>query len=768
MKKHLLLFALLLLSWTIRAQSIEVSADHLSFEYAEGHSSVPQSLIISVSDLTDDLLIQFEGFQSAKFEVSLEEENGFVNSLSIPLGEFGNETEIFVRMKEGLAPDSYQNTIQITSTGVNSVDVLCTGTVNGAVALPSFTPSSGTFHGQQTVTINCQTEDANIYYTTNGEDPDESSTIYESEILIDKTTTLKAIGIKDGWNNSEIASALYTIQYHIHAEVSPLGSGEIIYDGQYWAYLDKDIDSNVGSITLQATPKTNYSFLNWEVEDNTLTNPYCEILVNNDHNMVANFELMNGNIQFSVVPENAGSIVFGGSQVIGQIATLTAIPENCYHFKQWDNGITTNPLVFTVGEGINNYTAIFELNNYSIIGNSNNNEFGSVTGGGDNYHCEETAELMAIPNEGFEFTRWDDGSTDNPRRIEVIGNASFTAIFDAKSTTINVIADPAEGGNVSGGGTYHGGDVCMVSAQTNEGYSFINWTEDDNIVSTNPTYSFTIEPSYWNNNRTLVAHFVQIPVIEIEPIQPICDGEALELIAPSIPDNYNGKWEISFDTSFTTPETYTDGQELRSRHNGWSLRFLAFNESDTISSNIETITVHSDIDENEIRPIEAKKHTDSTAYILIYPNLNDKDYKYQWYKADENGNYSPIENATKQYYYNPEGLADGEYKVYFGFQENERGELICGAFSEPYRVNNNSLQLVLYPNPSHNCNNVVVVNSCEGPAQLTIYSTDGRLLHTQTVSGSQATIGINLPQGIYVAYLTDGSGYTKVGKIIIQ
>ena len=62
----------------------------------------------------------------------------------------------------------------------------------------------------------------------------------------------------------------------------------------------------------------------------------------------------------------------------------------------------------------------------------------------------------------------------------------------------------------------------------------------------------------------------------------------------------------------------------------------------------------------------------------------------------------------------------------------------------------------------------MVMNDCNGPALLTIYSTDGRVLHTQTVTDSQATIGISLPQGVYVAYLTNKDGYTKVGKLIIH
>ena len=58
--------------------------------------------------------------------------------------------------------------------------------------------------------------------------------------------------------------------------------------------------------------------------------------------------------------------------------------------------------------------------------------------------------------------------------------------------TVNVTANPAEGGTVSGGGTYSQGTACTISATANEGYTFINWTKDGEVVSTEAVYSFTV------------------------------------------------------------------------------------------------------------------------------------------------------------------------------------------------------------------------------------------------------------------------------------
>jgi len=65
---------------------------------------------------------------------------------------------------------------------------------------------------------------------------------------------------------------------------------------------------------------------------------------------------------------------------------------------------------------------------YTITVKSNNAEWGTVTGGGT-YKGGETATLTAIPAAGYYFNCWNDGNADNPRKIVVDGNATFTAIF---------------------------------------------------------------------------------------------------------------------------------------------------------------------------------------------------------------------------------------------------------------------------------------------------------------------------------------------------
>lgn len=77
-------------------------------------------------------------------------------------------------------------------------------------ANPTFSPVAGAVLSGTEVTISSTTDGATIYYTTNGDDPTTSSATTQP-IVITTATTIKAIAVKDGCNNSSVASAAYTI-----------------------------------------------------------------------------------------------------------------------------------------------------------------------------------------------------------------------------------------------------------------------------------------------------------------------------------------------------------------------------------------------------------------------------------------------------------------------------------------------------------------------------------------------------------------------------
>ena len=110
-----------------------------------------------------------------------------------------------------------------------------------------------------------------------------------------------------------------------------------------------------------------------------------------------------------------------------ETATLTAIPNNGYRFVKWDDEVTDNPRTIVVTQD-STFTAIFEPNTFTITTAVNNKDMGSVTEGGEYAYGTEVT-LTATANTGYRFAQWSDGNTDNPRTITVTENKTYTAEF---------------------------------------------------------------------------------------------------------------------------------------------------------------------------------------------------------------------------------------------------------------------------------------------------------------------------------------------------
>lgn len=81
-------------------------------------------------------------------------------------------------------------------------------------------------------------------------------------------------------------------------------------------------------------------------------------------------------------------------------------------------------------------------------------------------------------------------------------NQLVLELLDGNSRFIRAIADPSTAGMVTGGGVYALDETCTLTAIPNPGCTFINWTENGEVVSVEPEFSFTV-----TENRALVAHF---------------------------------------------------------------------------------------------------------------------------------------------------------------------------------------------------------------------------------------------------------------------
>ncbi len=85
--------------------------------------------------------------------------------------------------------------------------------INPAITAPVFSVADNSVLGSEfSLSISATPADASIYYTLDGTDPTEASTLYNGPILINKNTLVKARAFKAFHNPSPISSAQYYLQ----------------------------------------------------------------------------------------------------------------------------------------------------------------------------------------------------------------------------------------------------------------------------------------------------------------------------------------------------------------------------------------------------------------------------------------------------------------------------------------------------------------------------------------------------------------------------
>lgn len=217
------------------------------------------------------------------------------------------------------------------------------------------------------------------------------------------------------------------------------------------------------------------------------------------------------NIAVNANPTEGGTVTGGGEYSAGQSCTVTATANTGYTFANWtENGtvVSTNAsYTFTV-EANRNLVANFSNITYTITVSANPSNSGTATGGGTYIHGQ-SCTVIATSADGYTFMNWTENgnvvSTNANYTFTVAGDRTLVANFEEQAPdtyNINVSPNPNVGGTVAGGGNYTEGEQCTVTAIANAGYTFVEWTENGEQVSTEANYTFTVA-----GNRTLVAEF---------------------------------------------------------------------------------------------------------------------------------------------------------------------------------------------------------------------------------------------------------------------
>ncbi|MBR3573307.1 MAG: chitobiase/beta-hexosaminidase C-terminal domain-containing protein [Bacteroidales bacterium] len=129
------------------------------------------------------------------------------------------------------------------------------------VSAPVITPNGGTYDSENIpdITVSCETADAIIYYTTDGTDPDENSSVYDGPIIINGSTTVKVLAVAENMLPSEIVTAQFTINQVYDVNVEETDNGTV------GAQPSSGVEGT--TITLSYTADDGYTFKKWIVYD---------------------------------------------------------------------------------------------------------------------------------------------------------------------------------------------------------------------------------------------------------------------------------------------------------------------------------------------------------------------------------------------------------------------------------------------------------------------------------------------------------------------
>ena len=572
-------------------------------------------------------------------------------------------------------------------------------------------------------------------------------------------------------------------QFVITAVVDPENGGTVIGEGTY-GYGQ--------NCTLIAVPTEGFAFVNWTKEDGepVSANDSCQFTVTEDLTLVAHFAEQSYTITAIINPAEGGSVDGTGTHSYGEPVTLKARANPGYAFVNWEdengNQISTDPTMFIIVTGDRTFVANFQgqQQNYSIHTLSDPDVGGNVSVSQNEAPQGTVITITITENLGFELDTITVYNTDNPSQTVQVTNNELNYEFTMPNYSVTVKAEFKQQEIDTPAPICSGESLDLdelVLPWFPPGYWQLSPTEDfapgSTIIYTNQAldasydgwylrYHVEISVYEWNSDVVqITVHSLAEMTLQGE--DNVSLDQEVEYMIVIEDQNNNADYSINWSVSDGQADvTILDNScKVTWKTTGTQQVSVTVTDETTGCTKLLVMDVNVTACIDNLQEIVAKDHKEGSetyVLILVYPNPNNEDYSYQWLYSSDGEIYHELTEGTakKQYYYKGGRLKDGYYKV----RISKDG---CSEETLPYHVNYGG-RLHIYPNPSHRGTGVVVVNDSDSPAQLTIYSTDGRVLHTQIVTSDQATIGINLPQGVYVAYLTTGDGYTKIGKLIIQ
>ncbi len=345
------------------------------------------------------------------------------------------------------------------------------------------------------------------------------------EVLVDRTMAfLHDVGCSD------LSDPFYTLNYRA------LNGGQVYDD------IIQTVPHGVQSYAVTAVPDMGLQFVKWT--DGNMQNPRIENTVQEDIAAQAIFDSLLHTLKYTA--GNNGVIEGDTIQIVPDLFNATpvkVIPNPGYKFVMWSDSLENNPRWDQSVKNDLDVSVFFDTIYYELKYSSDDNGFLS----GDSiqsvaYNSNGTA-VEAIPNDGYNFLKWNDERTDNPRiDSNVNKNVDVKAFFTEKIFYTlkynSAVNGSLEGDTIQTVERFY--DGTPITAIPNAGYTFLKWGDgildnprtDKNVTRNISIKAFFKKVNYYTLVYTSGDHGYLLGD-SIQTVEEFADGASIEAIPES-------------------------------------------------------------------------------------------------------------------------------------------------------------------------------------------------------------------------------------------
>lgn len=295
-------------------------------------------------------------------------------------------------------------------------------------------------------------------------------------------------------------------------------------------------------VELTANPEQNWEFVEWQGDLTGDENP-AEITIDGEMEVTAVFSKIEYPLTINIVGEGSVTEEIVQAKTTeyphGTVVELTAEPDSGWAFIEWEGDIesTENPAQITIDEA-KTVTVIFDRT-FLLTTLAVPEEGGTIEPSGGTYVRDTSFDVIAIPNEGWEFMEWrgDFTGTEPEFNLTMNGNKTIEAHFEPISFSLDtatvgnghILIDILSGSETDDG--YEYGTQLELTAVPATDWSFVRWqgdasgTGNPTVITIDGNKSVTAEFRFFDGGNGTIGNPYQVStLVQLQAMQDYPDS----------------------------------------------------------------------------------------------------------------------------------------------------------------------------------------------------------------------------------------------------